>query len=138
MPYDPESDSYTCPNGEKLEHIGNCKYTTEAGYQTRRDIYRCANCGGCPYAKQCKKGERRSIQVSHRLNELKRETRENLCSTEGKTLAARRSSEVEQTFGRIKNCWAFRRFLLRGIEKVKIEWGLIAIAHNITKIALEG
>ncbi|WP_326830873.1 transposase [Pyramidobacter porci] len=49
MPYDPESDSYTCPNGKKLEHVGNCKYTTEASYQARRDIYRCANCGGCSY-----------------------------------------------------------------------------------------
>ena len=138
MLYDAESDSYTCPNGRKLEHSGSRKYTTEAGYQTRRDIYRCQDCSGCPYAEQCKKGESRSIQVSHRLNELKRETRENLCSPTGQVLAARRSSEVEQTFGRIKGCWSFRRFLLRGIEKVKIEWGLLSIAHNITKMALEG
>ena len=138
MLYDAENDSYTCPNGRKLEHSGSRKYTTEAGYQTRRDIYRCQDCSGCPYAEQCKKGESRSIQVSHRLNELKRETRENLCSPTGQVLASRRSSEVEQTFGRIKGCWSFRRFLLRGIEKVKIEWGLLSIAHNITKMALEG
>ncbi len=53
-------------------------------------------------------------------------------------LAGHSTVEVEQTFGRIKGCWSFRRFHLRGKDKVKIEWGLLAIAHNITKMALEG
>ncbi|MEE9215288.1 MAG: transposase, partial [Thermodesulfobacteriota bacterium] len=29
----------------------------------------------------------------------------------------------------------FRRFMLRGIEKVEIEAGLLAIAHNLRKMA---
>lgn len=95
--------------------------------------------GGCPYAAECKNTENpRTIRVSHRLNELKRKANENLCSEKGLKLRSQRVVEVEQTFGRIKGCWSFRRFLLRGKDKVKIEWGLIAIAHNITKMALEG
>lgn len=137
FPYDRETDSFTCPNGKKLLHGWSSKYVTEAGYETRRDYYRCEDCCGCPHADICKKTEKpRTIQVSHRLNELKRRADENLCSAKGLELRSLRPVEVEQVFGRIKSCWSFRRFLLRGKEKVKIEWGLLAIAHNITKMAL--
>jgi hypothetical protein len=36
-------------------------------------------------------------------------------------------------FGNIKNNHKFKRFMLRGKEKVEIEWGLLAIAQNIRK-----
>jgi ABC-2 type transport system ATP-binding protein/transposase len=29
----------------------------------------------------------------------------------------------------------FRRFHLRGLEKVNIEWGFVSIAHNMRKLA---
>lgn len=139
LPYEPETDSYLCRNGKHLEHIGNRKYVTEAGYETQRDYYRCEDCNGCLYASECKKTDKsRTIRVSHRLNELKRKANENLCSEKGLKLRSQRVVEVEQVFGRLKGCWSFRRFHLRGTEKVKIEWGLLAIAHNITKMALEG
>lgn len=138
MAYDSKTDSYTCRNGKKLIHSGNQKYVTEAGYETRRDYYRCEDCMGCPYAEECKKTERpRALRISHRLNELKKKANENLCSEKGLELRSQRVVEVEQVFGRVKGCWSFRRFHLRGTEKVKIEWGLLAIAHNITKMALE-
>ena len=37
----------------------------------------------------------------------------------------------------IKGNRHFKRFLLRGIEKVNVEWGIIAIAHNIMKLITE-
>ncbi len=137
--YDRETDSFTCRNKKRLVYVGKRKYVTEAGYETRRDYYRCEDCRECPYAAECKQTEKpRTIQISHRLKELKKKANENLCSSKGLALRSQRVVEVEQTFGRIKGCWSFRRFLLRGKEKVKIEWGLVAIAHNITKMALEG
>ena len=139
MPYDAETDSFICKNEKRLVHKGNRKYVTAAGYETRRDYYTCEDCQGCPYASECKNTEKnRTVRVSHRLNELKRKANENLCSEKGLQLRSQRVVEVEQTFGRIKGCWSFRRFHLRGKDKVKIEWGLLAIAHNITKMALEG
>ncbi|WP_438940068.1 transposase, partial [Chitinophaga hostae] len=36
-------------------------------------------------------------------------------------------------FGNIKQNHHFRRFMLRGIEKVEIETGLLALAHNLRK-----
>lgn len=138
LEYDEKSDEYICPEGRKLQLVGTRKYVTEAGYETTRDYYRCEDCSNCPRAGDCKKTEKpRTIKVSHRLNELKKKANENLCSEKGLKLRSRRVVEVEQTFGRIKGCWSFRRFMLRGKDKVKIEWGLLSIAHNITKMALD-
>jgi hypothetical protein len=44
--------------------------------------------------------------------------------------------EVESVFGRLKEDWGFCRFLLRGIEKVKTEFGLLCIAQNMAKLAV--
>jgi transposase len=46
-----------------------------------------------------------------------------------------RKQIVEPVFGQIKQARGFRQFLLRGLEKVRAEWALICIAHNLTKLA---
>lgn len=136
LEYDAEKDEFICPIGRRMKHVHTAAYTTDAGYETTREHYRCESCEGCALAAKCKKSsDDRTIRVSHRLRELKRRARELLLSEEGVELRGRRSSEVEQTFGRLKGCWGFRRFFLRGMQKVKIEWGLLSIAHNITKLA---
>lgn len=47
-----------------------------------------------------------------------------------------RPIEVESVFGDIKGNFGVRRFLLKGLAKVNIEWGLHCIAHNMRKMAL--
>ena len=42
---------------------------------------------------------------------------------------------VEPVFGQIKEARGFRRFLLRGLAKVRGEWSLICTAHNVLKLA---
>lgn len=137
LKYDEPSDSYLCPIGRPMPHIGRRRYVTDAGYETFRDYYRCTDCSDCPFADTCKDcSGPRTIRISHRLNELKVKANGLLCSEDGIELRKRRVCEVEQTFGRIKCCWGFRRFLLRGKPKVMVEWGLLSMAHNITKIAV--
>ena len=46
-----------------------------------------------------------------------------------------RKQVVEPVFGQIKQARAFRQFLLRGVEKVRAEWAIICIAHNLCKLA---
>ena len=41
------------------------------------------------------------------------------------------SRSPEPVFGQIKQARGFRQFLLRGLEKVANEWGLVCLAHNI-------
>lgn len=46
-----------------------------------------------------------------------------------------RKQTVEPVFGQIKEARGFRRFLLRGLTKVRNEWSLICTAHNLLKLA---
>jgi hypothetical protein len=48
----------------------------------------------------------------------------------GAAVYATRKFIVEPVFGQIKQA---RQFLLRGIEKVRGEWSLICMTHNILK-----
>lgn len=40
-------------------------------------------------------------------------------------------------FGRLKHNWGFRRFMLWGLEKVKIELGLLCTAHDMARLAAQ-
>ena len=51
----------------------------------------------------------------------------------GAAIYATRKSIVEPVFGQIKQARGFRQFLLRGIEKVRGEWALICMTHNLLK-----
>jgi len=46
-----------------------------------------------------------------------------------------RKVTVEPVFGQIKEAMGFRRFLLRGLAKVREEWRLICAVHNLRKLA---
>src|SRR3974390_2074287 len=52
----------------------------------------------------------------------------------GKTVYAARKCVVEPVFGQIKQARGFRQFLLRGKKKVKGEWALLCLTHNILRL----
>src|ERR1700688_488393 len=51
----------------------------------------------------------------------------------GAAVYARRKCTVEPVFGQIKQARGFRQFLLRGLEKVRGEWALVCMTHNLLK-----
>jgi transposase len=53
---------------------------------------------------------------------------------EGRALYARRKIIVEPVFGQIKEARGFRRFLLRGLQKIRGEWCLVCLTHNVLKL----
>ncbi|MFD1675657.1 IS1182 family transposase [Alicyclobacillus fodiniaquatilis] len=57
-----------------------------------------------------------------------------LKTKKGHAVYARRKVIVEPVYGQIKGCRGFDRFSLRGLEKVKGEWSLVAMCHNLLKI----
>ena len=61
--------------------------------------------------------------------------RQKLDTIKGKKIYQKRKTIIEPVFGNIKHNLKFREFLLRGLSKVKAEFRLIAIVHNIGKIA---
>jgi hypothetical protein len=52
----------------------------------------------------------------------------------GRAIYALRKKIVEPVFGQIKEPRGFRRFLLRGTVKVRGEWALMTMTHNLLKI----
>jgi hypothetical protein len=103
-----------------------------------RRVYGCADCEGCPVKSDCTRSKyNRRIYIGVELLEMRKAARELLTSPEGVKVRSQRPIEAEAVYGRLKHNWGFRRFLLRGVEKVKIEWGLLNIAHNIDKVAVQ-
>jgi len=57
-----------------------------------------------------------------------------LATTAGKQKYKLRQQTVEPVFGIIKSVLGFRRFLLRGLEQVKLEWALVCVAYNLKRL----
>ena len=135
--YDEDTDEYVCPNSKRLKYRQAIKLKSKNGYESTVKIYECLDCTNCHRKSECTKAKgNREIQINERLNELKAEMREKLLSKKGVDLRKQRCCEIESVFGQIKWNGQFKRFLLRGIEKVNTEWGLICMAHNMKKLAL--
>tara|TARA_B100000408_G_scaffold126529_1_gene108962 strand:- start:349 stop:624 length:276 start_codon:yes stop_codon:yes gene_type:complete len=78
----------------------------------------------------------RIIERNHTLIRLKAKAKEKLLSPEGVKHRKQRCWDIEAIFGNIKHNMNFKRFMLRGIDKVETETGLIAMAHNLNKLAI--
>lgn len=57
-----------------------------------------------------------------------------LKTPEGRSRYKKRKETVEPVFGIIKARLGFRQFLLRGLEKVSIEWNLVTLAYNMKRL----
>jgi len=55
-------------------------------------------------------------------------------TTAGRTLYKLRQQTVEPVFGIIKEVLGFRRFSLRGLAKVTLEWELVCLAYNCKRL----
>jgi len=64
--------------------------------------------------------------------------RQKLRTVEGRAVYKMRKAVVEPVFGQIKEARGFRKFLLRGLEKVQAEWKLICATHNLWKLFQSG
>lgn len=134
--YNKEQDCFYCPMGQQMNKIGSYRKITDAGFEQTYVRYQAKNCHNCPLRSVCHKSkENRTIDVNHELIRLKTKAKELLRSEEGIKHRKQRPADVEPVFGNIKQNKNFKRFLLRGIKKVEIEFGLIALAHNIAKKA---
>ena len=136
--YDPERNIHICPMGQTMQYIGDAKVTSKAGHVSNVSRYQAANCKGCPIRGACHKSSTdRIIEVNHRLQELKALARKRLTSEQGLAHRSKRPVDVEAAFGNLKQNKQFKRYMLRGIQKVSIETGLLSIAINLKKMACE-
>lgn len=134
--YNAEQDCYYCSMGQKMEKQYTRRSKTKTGYEQRMDVYQAKNCTACPLRGVCHKSkEHRKIYRNANLEAHKAKARQRLMSEVGVYHRGQRCVDVEGTFGQLKHNKDFRRFLLRGIEKVNTELGLLATSMNIAKLA---
>jgi hypothetical protein len=128
--YDKKTDRYTCPEGQRLTRAGSQK---RRGEEVR--IYEARNCATCPRKAKCSpKYDTRRLFVNNGVEPYRRQARVLLNSPPGRDYRSRRLIEAEAVFGQIKHNGNFRRCLLRGLDKVKTEFHLVALAHNLKKL----
>lgn len=143
MDYDPVNDCYICKNNNRLTYDGGRTRSTASGYQRETTFYVCEDCSGCPYKKDCIKGNHcktsfeernKRIEVSQVFVRKRRECLERITSEEGIQLRMNRSIQAEGSFSETKDGMGFRRYLSSGIRNVTMESVIIALAHNINKL----
>ncbi|MBW8685122.1 IS1182 family transposase [Chitinophaga rhizophila] len=134
LEYDPVKDRYYCPTGKPMKKLGSFTSTSRTGYERTITRYQAKNCEGCPLRSEChqQKGNR-IIEVNHNWNRLKQKADKRLKTKRGICKRKQRCFDTEPVFANIKHNHHFKRFMLRGIDKVSIEMGLLALAHNLRK-----
>ena len=60
--------------------------------------------------------------------------KEKLQTAAGKALYKLRKAIVEPVFGQLKAVRGLRGFSMRGLEKVKAEWQIMCLTHNLLKL----
>ncbi|MDX6192158.1 IS1182 family transposase [Flavobacterium sp. Fl-318] len=132
--YNQEEDYYICPMGQKMHKTHENEKKTAAGYTQTLSHYQAKNCEGCLLRGQCFKAKgNRSIERNHNLERHKQQARELLLSEIGIQRRKQRSADVEPVFAQLKHNNGFRRFSLKGLQKVELEFGLMALGHNLRK-----
>lgn len=121
-----------------VENLGVApeKVSADSGYFSETNVQR-AECRGIdPYVAtgRTKHHAATAIALSDADDlSAKARMKKKLSTTDGAKIYSRRKVIVEPVFGQIKNR-GFRHFLLRGIVKVRGEWSLITLSHNLLKL----
>ena len=129
-------DCFICPNGRKVPFKNYRNAKNASGYGQSYKVYECEDCTDCPLKPQCTKAkDNRQVHWNPIFEEMKAKAKAALECDDKAAIYSKRKNEVESVFGHIKGNRSFRRFSLRGLDKVHVEFGIVAIAHNLLKVA---
>ena len=130
--YEAETDQCICPRGEVLGFECTRQRDKVQPYTVR--IYRCQSFENCPVRWQCSSSKTgRTIQIHPNQDALMRQ-REKLKDQAMRDLLKKRSTTVEPVFGWGKEVLGFRRWTVRGLDKVRTQWKLVCTAMNLLRL----
>jgi len=132
--YDKLTDSYRCPAGQNLPYRNT---RVRRGVRIRVYVGSVSKCSDCASRSRCTTGRYRQLEISENYC-YEQEMKTKLKTEKGKEIYNQRKQLVEPVFGNIKFNLGFMRFALRTLAKVKGEFLLICIAHNLKKMAAHG
>jgi hypothetical protein len=125
--YDATSDTYLCPAGQRLEP----RYQSTAARNLKKvDYCNREACRACPLRPRCTHNSYR--RVTRLENEAVLDRTEARLAARPELLDQRREI-VEHPFGTIKHWMDQGTFLMRGLENVRAEFSLTALAYNLRR-----
>jgi transposase len=130
--YDAAADTYRCPAGKSLHPMPG-RFQNTSGRIEIRYASSTTVCRTCPLRTRClsPKASQRLIGRWEHEDVLDRHRARMQGADE---LMRRRSAIVEHPFGTIKCRAGYRHFLVRGFNKVRGEWSLMALCYNFTRV----
>ena len=129
--YDESEDLYICPLGQRLTDQ-ETRWNSHQKYRVR--LYRCRRCHACAERGRCTPGRKgRAILKEEHDDAVARQREKQRLASVQKILRSRKSI-VEPVFAQIKEHMGFRRWTVRGLEKVRAQWSMICTAHNLKKL----
>jgi transposase len=122
-------DTYICPEGKELKRWAEQKREGKPSLL----LYRGESCRECAVKERCTTGEVRTVSRDGR-EPLLEAMRDKLRIEEGRQIYKKRGYTVEPVFGQLK--WDGRKLSmdLRGLVKVRGEFLLMCLVHNVKKI----
>ncbi|NQU26126.1 MAG: IS1182 family transposase [Candidatus Nealsonbacteria bacterium] len=136
--YDHEKDCYHCPMGRCLPFKRRTRANRGQGKIVLGREYQCENCTRCPLAGRClsRKAKRRGINRDQ-YEPYREKLFERMNTDEGQQVYKRRAPVAEGVFAHIKQAMGVRQFLLRGLDKVRIEWLWVGAAYNLKLLIVQ-
>ena len=122
------------------EHVGTAPdvVSADAGYFSEANVALAAGAGIDVYVPPDRHGHRAAgeeiARNPSRKNAAAEQMRAKLRDPVGRAIYARRKTIPEPVFGQIKEVRGFRRFSFRGGWKVRAEWRLVCLTHNVLKL----
>ena len=130
--YEAAADAYRCPAGSLLQPTPGRK-TNTGGRIEIRYVSRKAVCDACPLRRRCVT-DKAPTRTVHRWEHEAVLERHRARMQGAQALMRRRAGLVEHPFGTLKCRAGYRHFLLRGFDKVRGEWSLMALCYNFARV----
>lgn len=131
--YEAQQDLYRCPAGAELRPKGYKQDATGKLHIRYAALQRV--CSKCPLRSHCltDKARRREVYRWEHHDVVDRH-RARMEQPQAKIIMRRRGALAEHPFGTLKCRAGYRHFLLRGFEKVRGEWSLMALCYNFSRL----
>jgi hypothetical protein len=130
--YDAVADAYRCPAGNLLRPMQGHKQDASGKLRVRY-VSRRSDCRSCPLQRQCLSAMAKRRTIERWVHEDVIE-RHRARMAQADAVMRRRKALAEHPFGTLKCRAGYRHFLLRGFDKVRGEWGLMALCYNFTRV----
>lgn len=128
--YDKEHDEYTCTMGRTLRLISKGKMKR----MRLTDVYKSKDCSGCPLRSLCTKSKTGRTYYRYYDESEVKDYKLKMKESKSRALLFLRRTIAEHPFGTLKLLMGKIPILLRGRQKVQIEFNIYGTVYNLKRL----